>query len=441
VRRIRLQYLVASAAALALATAAAGSAAVPQAASGSKSHEVVFFSTQLAPIQEAEQVRNVILKGYPHRVDFVTAADEASFVNRVLAEVRSGRGRTDLIGALHGTYIGFAGQNAMLDLTDVRRQLAKAGIPKDLLDLGKVGTSRQHYIPWMQATFIMVANKKVLPLLPKGADRNRLTYGQLLQWAKNIRQRYGVGRFGLPAADSGLLHRFLQGYLVPAFSGGVVTTFRSAGAVSGWQYLKALWQHTHPQSLTYGFMQDPLLSEEVLLAWDHVARVKNALVTRPQDFVAFPAPKGPKGRAYMPVLAGLGVPRSAPSPASGKALLRHLLSLSSQARTLSSVGFFPVVSGKLSLKLGAGLLKEASAVKRTLNARDRLPTLLPVGLGAEAGNFNRVFRDTFTRIIVRNEDIRTVLNEQAAALQAIFDKTGAPCWKPDPVTRGACRVR
>ena len=141
----------------------------------------------------------------------------------------------------------------------------------------------------------------------------------------------------------------------------------------------------------------------------------------------------------MPVLAGLAIPRSAPNPASGKALIRYLLGISAQARTLSAVGFFPVVSGRLSRRLGPGLLKEASAVKRTLNARDRLPSLLPIGLGAEGGNFNRIYRDTFTRIVVRNEDVRTVLNAQAAALQAIFDRTGAACWRPDR-TMKPCRV-
>jgi multiple sugar transport system substrate-binding protein len=436
----RLQFVLAVAAALALAVLAAGSAAAPKKMSGPQSHEVVFFSTQLAPVEEAEKVRSIILKGYPHRVDFVPAATDRAFEDRVLAELRAGRGRIDLLGALHGSYVSLKEQNALLNLSDVARQLRKAGIPRNYMNLGKLGTRQQLYVPWIQATYIMVANKSVLPLLPKGADRNRLTYGQLLQWARNIRQRFGVGRLGFPASEQGLFHRFLQGYFVPSFTGRNVTKWKSREAIAGWQYLRSLWRYVHPQSLTYGFMHDPLLSGEVLLAWDHVARVKTALEQRPQDFVAFPAPRGNGGRAYMPVLAGLAIPKSAPSPASGKALIRHLLSLSTQAKTLSAVGFFPVVGGRLSRRLPAGLLKEASAVKRTLNARDAVPSLLPIGLGAEGGNFNRIYRDTFTKIVVRGEDIRTVLNEQAAALQAIFDRTRAPCWSPDPPSRGPCRV-
>ena len=108
----------------------------------------------------------------------------------------------------------------LIDLTDVAKDLQKAGIPTELFTLGKLGTNKQYYIPWMQATYVMVANKKALTDLPKGADINRLTYGQLFQWAKNARsEHYGRPELGFPAGPTGLFPRFLQGYLVPAFSG------------------------------------------------------------------------------------------------------------------------------------------------------------------------------------------------------------------------------
>jgi multiple sugar transport system substrate-binding protein len=429
------------AAVVATVVAAGGAGPATAKTHGAKNHELVFFSTQLTPVAEAEQVRNVMLKNFrAHRVQFVPAASDRIFEDRVLAEQQAGRGSIDVLGALHGSYLSLQEKNALAPINDVSRQLARAGIPRSFMNLGKLGTRTQYYIPWMQATYILIANQRVLPLLPRGADRNRLTYGQFLQWARNIKQRFGVGRVGFPASDQGLFHRFLQGYFVPSFTGRNVTRWNSADAVAGWRYLKQLWPFVHPQSQTYGFMQDPLLNGEVMLAWEHVARTRNALLQRPQDFVVMPAPAGPKGRAYMPVLAGLAIPRSAPTPAAGKALIRHMLSVSTQAQTLGSVGFYPVITARLSRRLGSGLLKQASAVKRTQNARDGLPSLLPIGLGAEGGNFNNIYRNTFRRIVLNNEDIRTVLREEGARLQAIFDRTGAPCWAPDPRSRGACRV-
>ena len=42
-------------------------------------------------------------------------------------------------------------------------------------------------------------------------------------------------------------------------------------------------------------MQEPLLTGEVWVAFDHVARLADAFNQKPDDFVAFPAPAGPGG--------------------------------------------------------------------------------------------------------------------------------------------------
>jgi multiple sugar transport system substrate-binding protein len=427
------------AAAFGVATSVEGTAAAgPQADAG----KVIFFSNQLAQVSEVNQVRDTLLKGFDGDVDFIVppVGQPQVFFNRVEAEARAGKGSISLLGALHGDYLVI--QKYLRDLTPVANQLKRSGIAKDLMTLGKLGTRRQLYVPWIQATYIMVANRRALQYLPKGADVNALTYGQFHQWAKNIAERTGQRRVAFPAGTNGLIPRFFQGYLLPSFSGGVVTTFKSKGAVSGWKYMRSIWRYAHPQSLSYNFMQDPLLSGEVWVAWDHVARLVNALRTRPGEFVAFPAPKGPKGRGYMPVLAGLAIPKTAPNPTGGRALIRWMTGKATQARTLGSVGFFPVVGARLSKQLGQGLLKMNAAVSRTQRTKDALKSLLPIGLGAEGGNFSRVYTDTFVRIVVRGENIEKVLNEQATQLQAIMDKTGAPCWAPDPPSRGRpCRVR
>ena len=134
----------------------------------------------------------------------------------------------------------------------------------------------------------------------------------------------------------------------------------------------------------------------------------------------------------MPVLVGMAIPRNAPNPAGGKALMQHMLRIAAQAQILSLTGFFPVVPGRLSKQISPGLRAEASAVRKQQKAKDAVQALLPIGLGAEEGNFNKVYLDTFTRIVRNGENIQTVLNEQAAPAPGDLHKTGAPCWAPDP---------
>ena len=64
----------------------------------------------------------------------------------------------------------------------------------------------------------------------------------------------------------------LHGYLYPSFTGYQVSAFNSPEAVAMWEYLKELNKYVHPSTGIWASMSDPLLFEEVWLAWDHTAR-------------------------------------------------------------------------------------------------------------------------------------------------------------------------
>jgi multiple sugar transport system substrate-binding protein len=107
---------------------------------------------------------------------------------------------------------------------------------------------------------------------------------------------------------------------------------------------------------------------------------------------------------------------------------------------LQELGFFPVVAGVDTSDLPAGVALEQSAVEAQANSADALPALLPVGLGERGGEINQIFRNAFDRVVINGEDPATVLEAEAAALQALMNETGAPCWAPDPPSDGPCQV-
>ena len=407
--------------------------------SAAQAQETIFYSTQLRPIEEASKVRDVLLKGVSGKVTYVV--DEPSpFAVRMKAETQAGKRTIGVVGALHGELQPHVGAD-LQPIDDVAQKLADRGIPANLMELGKLGTGQQQYIPWMQATYIMVANKQALQYLPQGADVNTLTYAQLQQWGKNIVDKTGQRRLGFPAGPTGLLARFFQGYFYPSFTGGVVSTFKSADAEAGWNAMKELWAVSSPNSTNYNFMQEPLLAGEVWVAWDHIARVKEALTAQPDQFVTFPAPAGPKGRGYMPVVAGLAIPKDAPNRAGAVAVIEHMTKPETQLATAAEVGFFPVVKADLPPNLAPGIKLLASAVAATQSSKDALVSLLPVGLGAKGGEFNKVYVDTFQRIVLRNEPVKAVLESQAKVLEGLMNETKAPCWSPDKPSQGACPVQ
>ena len=409
-------------------------------AGAAQTGRLTFLSTQLRPIEEAQKMRNVILEDFPREVDYTTEQPQ-QFLARIEAEQQGGAHWIDVVGALHGELQPLVPLDALAPLDDLAAKLTRRGIPERLMALGKFGTAHQFDIPWMQASYIMVANKQALPYLPDGADINTLSYDQLAAWARMIEQKTGKRLLGFPAGPQGLMHRFFEGSLYPSYTGGVVVPFRSQAAEAMWTQFASLWNSVNPNSTSYNFMQLPLLSADVWIGFDHVARVLDALRQKPDEFVAFPVPAGPKGRGYMPILAGLAVLKGAPDMSGAMALIDYLTRPETQIATARSVGFFPVVKAELPTDLEPGVKLAAAAIEKMQSAKDALPALPPVGLGERGGEFDKVFMDTFQLIVLRGEKPRAVLDREAAKLQRLMTETGAPCWQPDPPSTGKCQVQ
>lgn len=398
--------------------------------------DVSFFSTQFVPVEEAAKFRTILQDGGNY--DF-TGSEEGPVISLVLAGAETGQGQVDLVGALHGTYPSIT--DAMMNMTDVVDDLsADREFNQAYLETGLLGTEDYlYYVPWMQATYIMAAHKDALEFLPAGADINALTWEQFAEWCQTLLDETGGPKCGVPHA--GLFHRFLEGFLWPSYTGGMVTKFKSQEAANMLEWARdSLWPTIHPQSISYDFMQEPLQSGEVWVAFDHVARLIQAFNADPENFVAFPAPAGPAGRGYMPVVVGLGIPNDAPNPDAAMALIDYLTQPETQKRILSELAFFPVVSGVDTSDLPAGVALEAAAVEATVTAEDALPALIPVGLGPRGGEINDIFKAAFNRVVIDGEDVATVLEEEAGNLQALLDETGAACWAPDPPSEGPCQV-
>lgn len=410
------------------------------AAVSAPAQEVVFTSNQFTPLPEQEWARNTLLAGFTREtgitVRFTTEA-EGPYVDRLLAEARAGRGTIDVTGTLHGIFPVFLANNALRDMTEVLRQIEARRdrtFFRDFLAAARMdGTTA--FVPWMQATYLLAAHKDAMRFFPAGRNPMAMTYDDLLQWGENIRQGTGQRRIGFPVGPTGLYGRFLHGYIYPSFTGAQVRRFKSPEAVEMWRYLRRLWGVTHPSSFTYENMSEPLLRGEVLVAWDHVARLLPALRQRPDDFVVLPSPAGPRGRSFISVVVGLSIPRTAPNPELGARLIEYLTRPATQVVTLQGVGFFPV-SPEAGRTVPAGGLKVmADGVAAQSGARDARTALLPVGLGARTGEFVPIYVDTFTRIAVRGEDIQRVLNDQAAKLAELYRAANAPCAPPDAAAR------
>ncbi len=400
---------------------------------------IVFLSTQLNPVEEAAKMRNDILKDFPGQVEF--RPNDSNYVfDQITALQKKDPGKTILIGALHGDLEKLQEQKSLMPVDAIYAALTDRKINQNLISLSKLDGKSAYYIPWMQASFLMVANKKALKYLPKGASLQSLTYDQLAEWAKNIQAGTKKPGLGFPAGEKGLMHRFLQGYLYPSYTRSTLLKYRSDDAKTMWIYFRDLWKYVHPGSLTYSSMDEPLLMDDVLIAWDHTARLIKVFEKRPEDFVAFPAPIGPKGRGFMTVVSGLAIPNKTSDTESLEILIDYLTQPAVQIRTLLATGFFPVLEVSEGDSLSGNMKELYNAVSNQTNSTDSIPTLLPIGLGESGAAYNSIFMLTFSEIVLGGKDINSVLDESAKELQSILDKQNLKCWLPDISDERPCKI-
>lgn len=432
---------LAGSAGLAACSTAGPRAGTPAGTSGGGGSGLVFLSDQLSQTTESQSMRTQVLSGFTGgSVDFISFADTTKFITQVVAQAKAGAARVDVIGGLQGDFVSLQAQVPLRDMSDVIGQLADRNFPQAYLDLAKIDGAYR-FVPWITATYLMAASKQALKYLPAGASVNALTYAQLLAWGRALKKATGRPLLGFPASPDGLIKRFIQGYLYPSFTGGLNTTFNSPAAVTAWQWFQQAWAVSNPQSPTYAFMQEPLQSGEVWVAWDHAVRLIDALRSAPGQFVAFPAPIGPKGRGYLPVLGGLAIPATSKNIALATRLISYLTEQKTTATMLNAEAWFPPTGpGSLPPGLAPGVSDEATAVQATVSSPATIPAQLPVGLGAQSAPYDKVFVDAFTAIAVNNAPIPATLASQATTLQGILQTANAACWKPDRLGSGVCKV-
>ena len=399
---------------------------------------VGFLSTQFTPVEEKQRYEAVLKKFLKVPVAY-NPVDAGVFASTVRSQVDSGNVSLSLLGGLHGDLAPLA--DSLEDVDPLIRDLAGRGFGKDILELTKVGGTTSKYVPWMQATYLVAVNKKALEWLPSGVDVNDLSYEDFLAWAKAAKQGAGRPVFGMPAGPKGLHHRFYQGFLLPSFTGGQITTFRNPDAVTAWNYMRELWDNMAPASTNYDAMQEPLARGEVLVAWDHVARLVGAPASKPDDWLMVPAPRGPMGRGYMLIVAGVALPRGGRERERAEQAIRGLSEPVTQIETLRSNAFFPVVQTELPSDLRGAVALEAAAVRLQQRSPGALLALPPVGLGQKDGEVSQIFKNCFQEICLNGSPVQSTLDRQATQLNTILNDLNVPCWAPDPVSPGTkCEV-
>src|ERR687893_705517 len=123
-----------------VAAAALSTAGLLGATSGSFGQELLFWSNQAQPVEEAQAMRDNVLAGFGKPVNYLPQ-EPGPYMTRIEAESQAGTGTISLIGGLHGDFASFSG--SLIDVSDVAANLGDVKVNESFLDLGKLGSDEQ----------------------------------------------------------------------------------------------------------------------------------------------------------------------------------------------------------------------------------------------------------------------------------------------------------
>jgi len=164
---------------------------------------------------------------------------------------------------------------------------------------------KTYFIPIAADVYLLMANKKAMPYLPKGVDINDITWVQLVQWAKNIRKQTGVGRFIVSGVQD---QSFIYQIGACALSyGSSFPSINSDGAIKAWELFSDMAKSYTPSVINVSDCSLPMKRGEGWLTVMINAAVADVFASNQTKYVVAAMPKGPKGRGMIAAANGIGI--------------------------------------------------------------------------------------------------------------------------------------
>ncbi len=240
-------------------------------------------------------------KGIKIRMDVL---EDEQNLQRVEIQQKSKNYIADVIIAHSGTMSQWIDKNYVVSLNS----LMKNWKGREIIPAFNKNTSRDgktYFIPIAADVYLLMANKKAMPFLPKGVDINDITWEELVQWANNIRKQTGVGRFIVSGVES---QSFIYQIGACALSyGSSFPSINSKGATKAWELFEAMSKAYIPSVINVSDCSLPMKRGEGWLTVMINAAVADVFASNQTRYVVAAMPKGPKGRGMIAAANGVGI--------------------------------------------------------------------------------------------------------------------------------------
>jgi len=276
---------------------------------------LVFSSRLFSPPREQEFFINEVIKPFEEAhgvtVNF-QIIDDDTLLERAEIQQATDHVMTDIVCAHNGKMPDWLDAGYVEDLTDLVNSWTDRNFsPTFNSDTNRDG--KQYFLPVGADVYLLLANNKVLPYLPDGADIDHLTWEEYAQWAVNIAEGEGEGKVcitGIPMKS--WVYQF--GGSALSYGAGF-PDINSPEAAEAWK----IWEKIGmaggfvPTVMSVDSCVDPMMREESWLTVFHNARAGQVYSSNETQFTLAPAPTGPVGIGTIAGVSGYAIMKGAPN--------------------------------------------------------------------------------------------------------------------------------
>lgn len=313
-----------------------------------KEKTIVFSSRLWSTPNEQKFIIDEIIKPFEeetgYRVNF-QILDDDTLLQRAAIQQSTGHVTTDIVCAYNARMGEWIDAGYVEDMTDIISKWDDRHFSMTFKANTNKG-DRQYFIPVGADVYLLLANKKALPYLPKGADVQDLTWEEYAAWANNIKDGEKEGKAvvtGVPMKS--LVYQF--GGLSLSYGAGF-PEINTPEAVKAWEIFASMHDAFIPGVFSVDNCTDPMLRQEAWLTVFHCARAGQVYASNETQYIVGPAPKGPAGIGSIAGCSGYGIMKDAPNKEGAIAFLEYITRPDVQVQLAKGTGgFIPPVKEAL----------------------------------------------------------------------------------------------
>jgi multiple sugar transport system substrate-binding protein len=284
----------------------------------SEPKELVIYSDFAREVAEKEIYRNEIFEAFEKEhnvvIRFETLAQAEDTFNKVDSEQKAKNYTIDLLISHYGTmddYIGagyMENVNALEDEMDDRTFLSA-------FDGSTVSGGNRYFFPVNSDVYLSYANKTAFNTLPSGLTKEQILAGNYT-WEDFAAWAAAIGGNSIMMKGEPIKQLLYQVGGMALSNGGTFPALNDAGNLKAWQDILSMKANIHPESATTLDSATMMASGSVVLAFDLMTPIANAVNAAPARYEVFPGPRGTTGKAGSIAGGhGIGIVKNAPNKA------------------------------------------------------------------------------------------------------------------------------